>query len=128
MGQCFCYLNLASDENFSSCCDKNDLKKTRRSIDTPYKCYIKVAEISSKPAGDLYNSEANYYLHNTLEEDMKVKSTSGGRYSLIKSLEDNKQLKNTKIISKDDFHFLKVVGRGSFGKVMLVEKKSSGKS
>lgn len=35
-------------------------------------------------------------------------------------------LKPTQKISKDDFKVLKCVGRGSFGKVMLVEKKNSG--
>ena len=29
------------------------------------------------------------------------------------------------MISKNDFEILKVIGRGSFGKVFLVEKKSS---
>jgi hypothetical protein len=32
---------------------------------------------------------------------------------------------NTKI-SKEDFYILKVIGRGSFGKVYLVRKKDSG--
>lgn len=32
-------------------------------------------------------------------------------------------LDSTKKISKDDFDFLKVVGRGSFGKVYMVKKK-----
>jgi len=32
-----------------------------------------------------------------------------------------------KKLSKDDFIILKVIGRGSFGKVMLVKKKIQGK-
>ncbi len=32
-----------------------------------------------------------------------------------------------KKISIDDFHLLKLLGRGSFGKVILVEKKSNKK-
>lgn len=32
-------------------------------------------------------------------------------------------LDNTKKISQSDFTFLKVIGRGSFGKVYLVKKK-----
>jgi len=31
----------------------------------------------------------------------------------------------SKKISKDDFHYVKVIGRGSFGKVYLVKKKDS---
>ena len=31
-------------------------------------------------------------------------------------------------VSIDSFHLIKVIGRGSFGKVYLVQKKSSGKS
>lgn len=34
-------------------------------------------------------------------------------------------LDKTKKISKDDFEFLKVVGRGSFGKVYMAKKKDS---
>lgn len=34
----------------------------------------------------------------------------------------------SKKISKDDFYILKVIGRGSFGKVYLVRKKDSGVS
>ena len=34
-------------------------------------------------------------------------------------------LSNAKI-SKDDFYILKVIGRGSFGKVYLVRKKDTG--
>jgi serine/threonine protein kinase len=30
-------------------------------------------------------------------------------------------------VSIDSFHLIKVIGRGSFGKVYLVQKKSSGK-
>lgn len=32
-------------------------------------------------------------------------------------------LQNNKKISKNDFNFIKVIGRGSFGKVYLVKKK-----
>lgn len=35
-------------------------------------------------------------------------------------------LEPTKKISKDDFYILKVIGRGSFGKVYLVRKKDTG--
>jgi serine/threonine protein kinase len=31
-------------------------------------------------------------------------------------------------ISKDDFHIIKVVGRGGFGKVYMVKKRSNGKT
>lgn len=125
VGRCFCYFNPENDQNFSSEGEKNDLKKTQRSLDeAPFKSYIKVGEIINKTVVDSNNSEAQYYLTNTLDEDIKIKSTSGGRYSLIKSLEDKPKIQKT--ISKEDFHFLKVIGRGSFGKVMLVERKNSG--
>ena len=31
-------------------------------------------------------------------------------------------------ISKDDFHIIKVIGRGGFGKVYMVKKRSNGKT
>ena len=36
-------------------------------------------------------------------------------------------LEPTKKISKEDFHYVKVIGRGSFGKVYLVKKKDTKK-
>jgi serine/threonine protein kinase len=36
-------------------------------------------------------------------------------------------LDNTKKISKNDFTFVKVIGRGSFGKVYMVRKKDKPK-
>ena len=45
--------------------------------------------------------------------------------------DDNEEAENmlepNKKISKNDFYILKVIGRGSFGKVYLVRKKDSGK-
>lgn len=32
---------------------------------------------------------------------------------------------NVKKINVEDFHFIKVLGKGSFGKVMLAEKKGT---
>lgn len=127
MGQCFCYLGLANDPNFSSLNQYNDLKKTQRSFNSPYKSYIKIDDVKNvnvKECKEICDSEGNYFLQNSIEEEIKITATSVGRFSSPIRLEETRR--KSKTISKEDFIFIKVIGRGSFGKVMLVEKKNTG--
>mmetsp|Transcript_31597 Transcript_31597/g.42803 ORF Transcript_31597/g.42803 Transcript_31597/m.42803 type:complete len:80 (+) Transcript_31597:128-367(+) len=48
----------------------------------------------------------------------EVDGYEGGAINLLKPMSTNK-------ISKDDFVYVKVIGRGSFGKVYLVKKKDT---
>jgi hypothetical protein len=50
------------------------------------------------------------------EEDMNEEGMDGPTENLLEP---------SKKISKDDFYILKVIGRGSFGKVYLVRKKDT---
>lgn len=46
--------------------------------------------------------------------------------SPISQSEDARDMLNPQIkISKDDFHLIKVIGRGTFGKVFMVRKKDT---
>lgn len=120
MGNCLCYTSLIVDSNCSSCGEKTDVKKTQRSIDSTYKTYIKIQNNNAN------STIINAYIQNSLDDEIKKQSTEG-QFSLLKSSDDSNS-KNSRSISKEDFNFIKVIGRGSFGKVMLVEKKNSGNS
>lgn len=60
----------------------------------------------------LARSELQHAENLPLYESRSTTSTSNGRGK----------------ISKDDFHIIKVVGRGGFGKVYMVKKRSNGKT
>lgn len=62
------------------------------------------------PKADNNNTEDN-------DEDMDEENNDGPTENLLNP--------NAKI-SKEDFYILKVIGRGSFGKVYLVRKKDTG--
>ena len=124
MGNCLCYTSLLVDSNCSSCGEKTDVKKTQRSIDSAYKTYIKIQNISKDK--DANSTIVNVYIQNSIDDEIKKQSTEG-QFSLLKSSDDTNP-KKSRSISKEDFNFIKVIGRDSFGKVMLVEKKNSGSS
>lgn len=64
------------------------------------------------------NGPGDPKINNVLQdEDDNEEANDGPTENL---LEPNKK------ISKDDFYILKVIGRGSFGKVYLVRKKDTG--
>ena len=66
-----------------------------------------------------------------IEEGVSPKRGGGSVYQRVKSIfmgTDNSPKKEWEIhsLGVDDFEYLKVVGRGAFGKVMQVKKKSDG--
>jgi serine/threonine protein kinase len=54
---------------------------------------------------------------------MQTKSSN-----MLSNMSHNSSMEAVKALSMEDFRIIKVIGRGSFGKVYLVEKKAKGGS
>jgi serine/threonine protein kinase len=65
--------------------------------------------------------------HDSDKEENKQETTPGTGAEDEKDDKTSSMLDNTEKVRLDDFELLKVLGRGSFGKVMQVKKKSNGK-
>ena len=70
------------------------------------------------------------------EDDMKENRNGENRAMVVSAVEEEEKSyehlimqsqKNSGGVSKDDFTMLKVIGTGSYGKVLLVKKKDTGK-
>lgn len=85
-----------------------------------------ISQAGGECLGFLTVPVASLYHQKPIDQSFKLQRSDGQRASGELHVKLQVTLVNAKI-TKDDFHILKVIGRGNFGKVMQVRKKDTGR-